>query len=168
MSERPAFHGFEALTERYGAAASECHGLLAGALVSGARPEAAAETAAPSCPGIAVPTLAAAATDLSRVLAARQFAFQPWLPDDGEALEARVTALAAWVRGFVSGLGEAGARLRDGDADTREMLADLETIARGAAVTEAGSEAEEAAFAELVEYLRLAVQNLYEELNHPG
>lgn len=150
------------------AGASECHGLLAGALAAGETPGRAAEAAGSLCPGIEPRMLVPVAAGLGRALAGRQLDFQPWLPGDDAPLELRVAALQAWVCGFISGIGQAETPLRADNADTGEMLGDFDAIARGAEVTERGSEAEEAAFAELVEYVRLAVQNLYEELRRPG
>jgi hypothetical protein len=91
--------------------------------------------------------------------------FEPLLPDDEADLAERVTALAAWCQGFLYGFGASGtaAQTRLPDA-VSEVLADLAQIAHAGAVGSESSEAEEEAYAELVEFLRAAVQIVYEEL----
>ncbi len=147
--------------------AAECHGVLAGALAAGETPAAAAELASALVDACDAASLGSWAQSLKIELGEAQLAFQPWLPDDEQPLAVRVEALAAWVRGFLSGLGQAGLRVHDLGAQVAETLSDLDAIARGAAVMEGGSEAEEQAYTALVEYVRLAVQTLFESLN-PG
>lgn len=100
--------------------------------------------------------------------------FQLLLPDDEESLEARTEALAGWCSGFLAGIGEAAASpaartLLAGDT-AAEILADFAEIALAASGSdEAGEEAEadsadEAAYAELVEFVRVGVQLLFDEL----
>ncbi len=94
------------------------------------------------------------------------------LPDDDSALYERVVALAQWCQGFYLGLGIAGiSDLEKLPEDSREIVEDMMEIARienyDAQSEEQGSEEDEAAYAELVEYLRVGVLLIYEELSKP-
>ena len=98
-------------------------------------------------------------------LEAPDFGFQPFLPDDEEPLARRCSELARWCQGFLYGLGASGRLDLDtlGD-DVREMLSDLSAIT----ALGAGGEAEdvERDYYELVEYLRMGVMLINEELTH--
>ena len=94
-------------------------------------------------------------------LARGQLDFDLGLPDDEEALETRVKALACWVDGFLSTLGEVGSGFpRTGEG--REVLRDLAEISR-VAPPSAATENDERDFLEVAEYVRMAVQFLYDE-----
>ncbi|MEX0607271.1 MAG: UPF0149 family protein [Halofilum sp. (in: g-proteobacteria)] len=84
-----------------------------------------------------------------------EFEFQLMLPDDEELdLAGRTAALADWCNGFAFGVGASG---RDEDSlasESREFLYDVARIAE--AVAE-GEDDDEAAFAEVVEYVRMGV-----------
>lgn len=107
--------------------------------------------------------------------------YQLYLPDDSVSLALRTSSLAAWCGGFVSGIGvyedwlsgapavaseahtgSAAETLGDQDKDLREAIADLSQIAKAGLENEqsdgSGSEAEEQAYAEIVEYVRVVVQ----------
>ena len=94
--------------------------------------------------------------------------FQPLLPGDDESLEQRTAALAAWCQGFNYGLALA---VRIGDADealqhdtVAEIVRDFAELAQ-LGYTEDEIEGEgEVAWAELVEYVRVSVQLVFEEL----
>jgi len=99
------------------------------------------------------------------VLARPDMEFEPLLPDDDVELAARVEALSAWCQGFLYGFGAAG--VADGgrlSPEVNEVLADLAQIAQAGAVGSEDPETEEQAFAELVEFLRAAVQLVHDEL----
>lgn len=92
--------------------------------------------------------------------------FQLLLPDDETTLDARIYALSAWCQGFLAGLALGGvsdlAALPD---DAREIAHDLLEIARAETSYHLeGSEADEEAYAELMEYLRVGVLLIHEEL----
>lgn len=158
----------DGLRSRLGAvAAAECEGTLMGALAAGEAPGAAAALAGAAAGQGHGAALEQWARALGTGLGEGQLAFRLSVPADRDPLDRRIEALAAWVRGFLSGIGQAGGRLRSSGAQVGETLSDLDAIARGAAVTEGGSDAEERAYAELVEYVRLAVQTLFETLNPP-
>jgi len=96
-----------------------------------------------------------------------------WLPDDEEPLEDRTTALAQWCNGFLASIGSGqDGRLKTLSTEAGEALADLGEIAlaeiSGVELeTEHDAEEEEQAFAEIVEYIRVAVLLLREDLRGP-
>ncbi len=93
--------------------------------------------------------------------------FTPLLPDDEMALAYRTEALAHWAQGFLYGLalGEIGRR-PDLPQTVMEVLGDFAEIGRAtlSGPDEAVNEADEEAFAELYEFLRVGVQLVYDEL----
>jgi yecA family protein len=103
-----------------------------------------------------------------RQLAERQSEFEPMLPDDQDAASVRAAALARWCEGFLHGLVSA----KHGDALKKRLAAepladiirDMLEITRAAAGDDDDGDSEEAAYTELVEYLRVAAQLTYEEL----
>lgn len=98
-------------------------------------------------------------------LDAGDFGFDLMLPDDAQPLLERTEALGAWCAGFLAGLGLAGVRGHEQrfSEDAHEFLVDLQEMSRIEADPE-DSEEGETAFAELVEYLRVGVMLLREEL----
>jgi hypothetical protein len=99
-------------------------------------------------------------------LAGTQMEFQPLLPDDEEPLGARVEALGAWCQGFLYGFGAAGTANRARSPQVvSEFLTDLARISQAGEVGSGTEEDEEAAYAELVEFLRVGVQLVYDELS---
>jgi len=92
------------------------------------------------------------------------YEFRLMLPDDEEGLEIRVTALAQWCQGFLYGMGIGGVEdFSKLPGPVSEIAQDLIEISRASAVTD-GSEEDETAFTELVEYIRVGIQVIYEEL----
>ena len=90
------------------------------------------------------------------------------MPDDAELLAERVDALAQWCQGFNHGLFVA-ARIADAEAEltsgnTAEIVRDFSEIAQVAVGKDDPDADGEAAYVELVEYLRVSVQLVYEEL----
>ena len=110
-------------------------------------------------------------------LSRRQSEFVPLLPDDSEAPAIRAGALAEWCEGFLHGLvasdylgavgNSFGNSLRERLAaePMADIIRDLLQITRAAADEDADEETNESAYAELVEYLRVAAQLAYEELS---
>jgi len=101
-----------------------------------------------------------------RQLSQRQSEFEPLLPDDEENTGVRAAALAHWCEGFLHGLvssdhGEALKQQLSAEPMS-EIIKDMLQITR--AVDESENEADEQAYADLVEYLRVATQLTYEEL----
>ena len=105
--------------------------------------------------------------DTSRtLLQAGTLEFAPLLPDDESGLAERTAALGEWCQGFLYGLGLAGDRLHI-DAlpdEAGEVLRDMGQIAQAGFEGDADDDEDEAAYTEIVEYVRVGVQLLYEEL----
>jgi yecA family protein len=103
-----------------------------------------------------------------RQLSERQSEFEPLLPDDQDSTFVRAAALARWCEGFLHGLvssehGDALKQRLSGEP-LADIIRDMLQITR-ATVEEGGdNDADEEAYAELVEYLRVAAQLTYEEL----
>lgn len=92
-----------------------------------------------------------------------ELGFALLLPDDDRELAVRLEELAAWSQGFMAGLGMGGER--DWDAlsdDFNEAMRDLSQISRIS--NEGGGEEDEQAWAEVTEYLRMAVLLIHAEL----
>ena len=156
--------------------AGQAHGLLAGRLaVAGADSgfdwlsQVLEGTDASDALRAECETLLRAVFELTyRQLAERQSEFEPLLPDDEEPTPVRAAALAHWCEGFLHGLVSA----HHGDAVKERLAAepladiirDMLEITRAAADEDGDGDADEAAYAELVEYLRVAAQLTYEEL----
>lgn len=86
------------------------------------------------------------------------------LPDDDEPLAQRSRALSDWCTGFLFGIGLAGAGVTASlSDDAREVVADLTEFTR-IDPEEEDSENAEKAFEEIVEYVRVGVLLIYEEL----
>ena len=112
--------------------------------------------------------LSALATVSATALEAGDMSFQPLLPGDDESLEQRTVALAAWCQGFNHGLALA---VRIGDADealkhetVAEIVRDFAELAQLGYVEDEIEGEGEVAWAELVEYVRVSAQLLFEEL----
>ena len=91
--------------------------------------------------------------------------FDPLLPEDEEPIECRAAALAAWCQGFLYGLGTSS--LTDATrlpGDVGEVVRDLTEITHVAADSADSLESNEGAFAELVEFVRVGVQLVFDEL----
>jgi hypothetical protein len=96
--------------------------------------------------------------------------FRLWLPDDEESLEQRTAALAHWCSGFLAGLGSGG-ELDVLSAEASEAIADLQEIARAelapADEGEGTGEDDEAAYTEIVEYVRVVTLMMREDFRGP-
>ena len=112
-------------------------------------------------------------------LMAEAMDFALLLPGDDVDLAVRTNALAAWCGGFVSGVGVyedwlpskakqvpqgASTAPLQQNSDALEAIADLSQIARASIEGETGSESDEQAYAEIVEYVRIAVQLVQKSL----
>lgn len=99
-----------------------------------------------------------------------EFAFSLWLPDDEEPLEERAVALARWCSGFLAGIGSGG-QLDALSQEAREAIGDLQEIARAELSAPLGDEKEneedEAAYTEIVEYVRVVALVLREDFRGP-
>ncbi len=91
--------------------------------------------------------------------------FEPLLPDDESPLNGRANALALWCTGFLYGLGTG--HLSDLNAltgDVGEIVRDFTEISRATGDDADADESNEQAYAELVEFIRVAAQVVFEEL----
>jgi hypothetical protein len=94
--------------------------------------------------------------------------FELLLPDDEDPLCERTESLANWCGGFVSGLGMGGLAAQDQLSDeVAELLGDLSQISRVDFDLDNPDEEELVAFEEVVEYVRVGVLFVHEELQ-PG
>ncbi len=176
MTQKSA--NYETLEKRLLAAAAdsgaaEAHGLLCGTVTAGGR----------SAPDLwlehllgAENTLSAAAQECRELLDGLQndilgefndesLGFDVLLPADSAPLSVRTRALSEWCEGFLYGLALGG--VRQGAATTEmveEVMKDFYDISHAGFVTEAPNEDDEVAYAEIVEYLRISVLLLYQEL----
>jgi yecA family protein len=95
------------------------------------------------------------------------FSFLPLLPDDEDDLALRTAALASWCDGFLAGfayeVATADSNASALSQDTAEVLTDIAAMAQAVTTEEEGEDEAEDSFFELVEYLRVAVVNIFLE-----
>jgi uncharacterized protein len=150
--------------------AAEAHGTLTGCLCAAIRyrfedwlleilPE-----------GRAQPLAAASLRELYQetagALEASEMEFELLLPEDEASLDARTVALGQWCQGFLYGLG--GSAIQDTNAlpgEVGEIVRDLSEITRVGVDDGQSVESNESAYAELVEFVRVGVQLVFEELS---
>ncbi len=151
------------------AEAAEAHGTLAGSLCSapGYRfedwlldilPEGEAGASGAE-------VLLALYRDTAGALNGAQMQFGLLLPDDDQSILERAGALALWCQGFLYGLGLGV--LRDAPSmpgEVGEIVNDITAIGSASVDTSQSEEANEEAYAELVEFMRVSVQVVFEEL----
>jgi len=166
------FEDFEEVLASAGshADAAEAHGSLCGALCATApyRMEDWVNEILPDRTSLSVEDTAM----IERVFTATTTAFgdqgmefEPLLPGDGEPLAGRTNALALWCTGFLYGLG--AGRIADLDAlsgSVGEIVRDINEIARATGEDADADESNEQAYVELVEFIRVAAQIVFEEL----
>ena len=104
-------------------------------------------------------------TDTVRALRGDEMEFELLLPDDDSALEDRAVALSQWCQGFLYGFGSGDpVDAQQLPPDVDEVLRDLTHIGRATVESRDGSEEEEQAYAQIVEYVRVGVQLIHDEL----
>jgi uncharacterized protein YgfB (UPF0149 family) len=155
--------------ERSLADAAEAHGTLAGCLCAaiGYRfedwlleilPEGQAHP-------MAKETLRGLYVDTTGALEGPELEFELLLPQDEEPIDARTAALAQWCQGFLYGLGTSVVQDESGlPGDIGEIVRDLTEITHVAVDNAQSEEANESAYAELVEFVRIGVQLVFDEL----
>jgi hypothetical protein len=149
--------------------AAEAHGTLVGSLCASRcsladwlaeiLPEGRAENAAAD-------SLRAVFESTAGALLAGTLTFAPMLPADDAPIGARTLALGEWCQGFLYGLGT-GVAVPEAErlpGDAAEVLRDMTEITHVDVDPADGAESNEAAYAELVEFVRVGVQLLYDEL----
>lgn len=101
-------------------------------------------------------------------LAGRQSDFELLLPGEEAAVQQRADTLARWCEGFlhglVSGKRNETVRTRLATEPLADIIKDMLQITRAEVDHDDDEEANEQAFVELVEYVRVSVQLTYEEL----
>ncbi len=91
-----------------------------------------------------------------------------WLPNDDETLEERTMALAQWCSGFLAGIGSSGDEtLKVLSEEANEALKDLQQISLADVTDTEQSEEDENAFVEIVEYIRVVILMIKEDLRGP-
>lgn len=96
------------------------------------------------------------------------FDFEMVLPEDGEALPVRAEAMTLWCQGMLTGLKIVQVPIADREpSEFTEAIDDLIEIAKMNYEDVVASEEDEAAYTELVEYVRMAVIFIYQDL-HEG
>jgi uncharacterized protein YgfB (UPF0149 family) len=167
---------------------SELHGGFCGVLCAGGAAAAStwieefvAETEAPADEvEEALDIFRVMEVETRRALASADLEFRPLLPEDDSALDARVEELALWCHTFLSGLALGGLSLTedstrlsvDSDAEAATETSLEEIVKDFAAISRAGLSAGELsdptdadfALAEIVEYVRVSVQIVLEEI----
>jgi uncharacterized protein YgfB (UPF0149 family) len=150
--------------------AAEAHGSLCGALCSMAPyrmqdwvneilPDGAALSAESSA------MLERVFTATSASFGEQGMEFEPLLPDDEQPLNGRANALALWCSGFLYGLGTGQiANLEGLNGEVGEIVRDFTEISRATGDDADSDEANEQAYAELVEFIRVGAQVVFEEL----
>ena len=179
MDEKVSFDDLDAALRRCGATwdAAQAHGLLAGRL---------AVAGVPAGPDWLLQVLEG--TDEANAqrdecqkmldslyqgafwqLTERLSEFVPLLPDDTADVAQRTQAMAHWCEAFLHGLVSAkhDQVLKDRLAaePLSDIIRDMLQITRAEIDEESDEEDNEAAYAELVEYIRVAAQLAYEELS---
>jgi uncharacterized protein YgfB (UPF0149 family) len=148
---------------------AEAHGTLAGALctlVPYRLEDWLAEILPDGMTGArADPALATLYDATVSALSGQQMDFDLLMPGEDCPIEERTHALTAWCTGFLYGLGTNGAadpqRL---PGDLGEIVRDLTEITRAGVDSADSPEANESALAELVEFVRVGVQMVFDEL----
>ena len=157
---------------------SELHGALCGRLAAGSRieeldwlamvcehmglPQSAAEES-----GDLAPFMNKAYDQALGLLKSADMSFHPLLPDDDYAIEQRLEALVAWVRGFLEGMAlAAGEALGQAPDEIRDLIEDMVAISQLSDEEEAGDESEQQLL-EITEYVRLGALAVFTEFNAP-
>jgi len=169
---------FQALTQaltRAGALGepAEAHGHLCGlacALGPAAEPPWVAELLAdcalgPGTRDALIQELGGTAIQTIEALEAGDMSLQLALPGDADPLDSRAAALGLWCQGFMHGLSQGAAAPATIESGvTGEIIGDFVEISRAELSQEETLAEAESAYAELVEFVRVSVQLVYEEL----
>lgn len=166
-------HALEELLDRVGSAVypAEAHGLLCG-LLCAAR-EAVHEVWLMQLVGEGdlvdqdEARFRAVVDEAASQLADAELGFELVLPEDETPLAERATALGEWCHGFIVGFGLGQGEERV-PSEVQEVLEDLTHISQVSAQPEDCQSAEdEESYTELVEYVRVAVLMVNEQLLNP-
>mgnify|MGYP005841045223 CR=1 FL=1 len=157
---------------------SELHGALCGRLAAGARMQE-SDWLAMVCEQMGLPLTAAEDSDELGAFMARAYddtleqlksadmSFRPLLPDDDYAIEQRLEALVAWVRGFLEGMAlSSGESLGQAPDEIRELIEDFVAISQLSGEEQQDDESEQQLM-EILEYVRLGALSVFTEFNPP-
>ncbi len=109
--------------------------------------------------------LAELAKIASEEIVSEEMIFTPFLPDDQASIAERSNSISEWCAGFVSGLGIGrGENTLDLDDEGDEFLQDIISISRMGSSNDEGDDSE-AAYFEVVEYIRVGVIFIYQQLH---
>jgi uncharacterized protein YgfB (UPF0149 family) len=97
-------------------------------------------------------------------LSGGEMEFDILIPADDRPIEERTQALSLWCTGFLYGLGTSAADPQRLPGELGEIVRDLTEITRADVDTRDTREANESALAELVEFVRVGVQLVFDEL----
>lgn len=147
---------------RIGLDAPELHGSLCGYLCGGGNPSRDGWMARLTLDASAEADTPLDALFVSSIeqLDSSDLAFELLLPDDDELVSTRAEALVAWCRGFLAGFGLSEASLEELSPEGAEALEDVARIAASAFDCD-DPDADEAAFAEISEFVRVAALLLH-------
>jgi hypothetical protein len=157
-----------------GSATAEAHGTLCGLMCVAADdlPGAWVDNTLADRGGQVSASAAEALTGLHawtrRAIEGDQMSLDLLLPGDDLGLDRRTEALARWAQGFLYGLAVRG--LREPEAlpePIGELVADFSQIGMASHDGVDEDDSGEAAYAELVEFVRVGVQVIFDELNPP-
>lgn len=157
---------------------SELHGALCGRLAAGSRIEE-DEWLAMVCEHMGLPESSAeeeegltvfmseAYKQTLELLKSADMSFHPLLPDDDYAIDQRLEALVAWVRGFLEGMAlSAGESLGEAPDEIRELIEDMVAISQVSEDQDSDEESEQQ-LVEITEYVRLGALAVFTEFNPP-
>ncbi|MCR4301258.1 MAG: UPF0149 family protein [Sulfuricaulis sp.] len=95
--------------------------------------------------------------------------FSPLLPGDEHSLAEQIEGLSDWCRGYLLGLYAGGVPPSEGlDGDAGEVIRDITRLSEAELDASLADEEEARALVEIVEYLRVGVQLVFEELQPPA
>jgi uncharacterized protein YgfB (UPF0149 family) len=146
----------------------EAHGTLAGALCSTDRltlQDWLREIFPDGAAGTAETAMLAVFEWTQHVLRSGQLEFQLLLPGDDEPVDVRAAALGQWCQGFLYGLGSNPIPdIERLPPEVAEIVRDLTTLTQIGVDQAESADNNENAYAELVEFVRIGVQLLRDEL----
>jgi uncharacterized protein YgfB (UPF0149 family) len=104
-------------------------------------------------------------TGTFEALTGQMLEFEPLLPTDEQPIQERTAALAQWCVGFLYGLGSNAVPDAGGlPGELGEVIRDFTEISRVEVDREDSEESNESAYAELIEFVRVGVQLVFDEL----
>lgn len=156
--------------------ASEAHGIITGVLcapngerVAWQRLILGRKSAGGATPAALTQLLAALHRSTYAHLSGVECDFTPLLPGDEHGLAEQIEGLSDWCRGYLYGLHAGGVQDAQNLAgDAGEIVRDITRLSEAELDGELADEEEARALVEIVEYLRVGVQLVFEELQPPA